>query len=664
MKNPKVRHAELVKEIARHDYLYHVLDRPEITDFEYDRLFSELLRLEQEHPELVTPDSPSQRVGSSPLEAFQKAEHRVPMVSLANSYSAEDILAFESRILKELNRKEPVEFLVEPKFDGLALELVYEKGLLVRAITRGDGLVGEDVTLNVKTIRSIPLRLVTDHPPNLLEVRGEVLMLKEDFLRLNLQQEEEGLPTFANPRNAAAGSVRQLDPKVTASRPLKFFAHGIGDKIGISFKTQSELVEHLGALGFATAKKLSKILPNAAQVVEFYQEFSKKRASLPFDVDGIVIKVNSTSLQEDLGFIARSPKWATAAKFQPEQAKTTIKNITVQVGRTGVLTPVAIMAPVRVGGVKITNATLHNIEELRRKDIRVGDTVWVHRAGDVIPEIVSVVLEERPPDTVPFEMPQNCPACGSEAKHLDGEIALRCTNKRCPAKLKASLIHFASKRALNIAGVGDRLIESLVDHGLLKNFADFFRLKKEDLLSLERQGDKSAENVLNSINKARKTTLARLIYALGIRYIGEQTAKLIADHFLTVEAFLKASPEDLRQIPEVGERVCEEILNWLRDEENIFLVKDLIRLGVEVEPPTRSTSGPLSGKSFMVTGTLPLRREEAHSFIEQNGGKILSSVSSKLDYLIVGDNPGSKLEKAKSLGVTILDWRTLKEMVR
>lgn len=663
----KKRHEELKKIISEHDYNYHVLDKPVISDYDYDQLYAELLKIEKAESGLDLSDSPSQRVGGSPLGAFEKVAHRRPMLSLANSYSPEEIVEFDERVRKFLKTDKTIEYFAEPKFDGLSMELVYENGHLVRAITRGDGATGEDVTQNIRTIKSIPLKLKTSHPPRLLEVRGEVLMFKADFAKLNEQQQENGQQTFANPRNAAAGTVRQLDSKIAASRPLRFFAYALGEVEGVEFKNQSEIGEYFAKVGIPTAPTLNpdlvRICGTADEAVNYYHDIEKARPKLAFDIDGIVIKANSVRLQDDLGLVARSPRWATAAKFKPEQAETVVESITVQVGRTGALTPVANMKPVRVGGVTVTNATLHNQEEIDRKDIRVGDTVVIQRAGDVIPEVVEVVLAKRPKNSEPFLIPSKCPACHSPVHKLEGEVVTRCTNPLCIAIVKESLKHFVARRAMNMDKIGDRLIETLVDQKLVTKFSDLFRLDKAQLLELDRQGEKSVENILKSIENSKQTTLARFIFALGIRFVGEQTAKHIADHFVTIENFLGAKEEDLLVIPEIGPKVAKALLEWLSNPKLIKDIKEMISLGVKFEAPKRSATGKLAGMSFLITGTLPVKRDDAKDFIEHNGGKILGSVSSKLNYLVVGDDPGSKLEKAQSLGVKVISWEELQAMV-
>jgi DNA ligase (NAD+) len=660
------RHEQLKQTLRHHDYRYHVLDQPEISDYEYDKLMHELLALEIENAEILdVSDSPSQRVGATPLDVFEKKPHRMPMLSLQNSYSTDDVRAFDERVKKFLRSDTPIDFYCEPKFDGLAVELIYEDGRLTGAVTRGDGTVGENVFQNIRTVKAIPLRLKGDKVPSLIEVRGEILMFKDEFRKLNEEQQEAGETPFANPRNAAAGSVRQLDPRITAQRPLRFFAHGLGTlEKGPQFKTQSGILEFLANQGLPVAGEGRVLISNDVdKVVEYYETFEKTRHKLPYDIDGIVVKVNSLELQADLGLVARSPRWATAVKFKPEQAQTKVETIHVQVGRTGALTPVAIMAPVKVGGVTVTNATLHNQDEIDRKDIRIGDTVVIQRAGDVIPEVVSVVLDKRPAKSKAFIIPPECPACGSEAHKHEDEVVLRCMNPLCPAKLKESLKHFVARRAMNIEKVGDKLIDALVDNGILQRFSDLFRLDKDLLLSLDRQGDKSSENILKNIEAAKEPTLARFIFALGIRFVGEQTAKALAQHYGTIENFLKADVDSLLTVPDVGPKVAVSIVEATSSPQLKKEIQQILKLGVRIQNPARALDGPLCGKSFVITGTLPVKRDDAKDFIEKNGGQIMSSVSKKLNFLVVGDDPGSKLEKAESLGVTVLSWEDLVKMV-
>ncbi len=686
--------ADLRQKINDYDYHYHVLDRPLISDREYDSLYGELAQIESEHPELVTPTSPTQRVGSEPLTKFEKIAHRIPMLSLQNSYDSEDLVAFDERVKKLKDSDKPTTYFCEPKFDGLAIELIYENGELVCALTRGDGAVGENVLGNVKTIKSIPLTLKTSKPPRLLEVRGEIIFLKKDFLDFNERLQEAGELTFANPRNAAAGTIRQLDPAITASRPLKLFSYAVGATEGISFGSQTEIETHLKELGLpalevsekpmdvfiANAKKyfktgdrkiiekLSQLPPLAVcahgikEVLDYYEFVRSIRHSLPFDIDGIVVKVNDLNLQDTLGFVARSPRWAVAAKYEPEQAETTVEDIAVQVGRTGALTPVAIMKPVKVGGVTITHATLHNQEEIDRKDVRVHDHVIVHRAGDVIPEVVSVIVEKRPKNSKRYSLPNKCPRCDHPVVQAEGEVVLRCVNALCPARLLESLKHFSARRAMNIEKLGDRQIETFVEKGFIKSFSDIYQLKKADLLSLERQGEKSVTNLLENIERSRKTTLSRFIYALGIRFVGEQTAKDLANYFATMEDLLETNEEELLKIEGIGPKLAKSILDTIKDKIFVKEVKKLLTF-ISYEQKAKPLSEKLNGKSFLITGTLPVKRDDAKDVIEKNGGKIVSSVSKNLDYLIVGDDPGSKLEKANALGIKILSWPELSKLL-
>lgn len=667
--NIKTRHNELKKIIQEHDDLYYMKDRPVIGDYEYDLIFNELLEIEKKNPDLDISDSPSQRVGGKAILQFKKIAHRKPMLSLSNSYSTDDILDFDLKVKKFLRSDSPVEYFAEPKLDGLSMELVYENGILVRALTRGDGEFGEDVTHNIRTIKSIPLVLKTKNPPKLLEVRGEVIIFKKDFVAMNLAYEEAGEDIFANPRNAAAGTVRQLDPKIAASRPLKFLAYALGEFEGISFKSQKNITEVLGTMGFPVLHErsdkniqLTICSSDPQDLINYYQLVQKYRPKLDFDIDGIVVKVNSLAEQDDLGLVARSPRWATAVKFKPEQVETIIEDIILQVGRTGAITPVAIMKPAKVGGVVITNATLHNQQEINRKDIRIGDTVCIQRAGDVIPEIVSVDLSKRPLHSTPFVISEVCPSCGKKAFKEESEAVLRCINPKCKAILKGEIKHFVSRRAMNVEKVGDKLIETLVDNNLINSFSDLYSLKKEQLLELERQGEKSVENIINSILNSKKSTLSKFIYSLGLRFVGEQTAKLLADHFMSIDAFLKATKEELESVPEIGPKVSSSILKSLENKIFIDEVNKLSTL-ITLEKASRNVDGPLAGKSFLITGTLPIKRDEAQEIIEKNGGKLLSGVSSKLTYLVIGDDPGSKLAKAQSLNVNIISWDELLKML-
>lgn len=657
----KRKHSELKTRVSYHNERYHTLDKPEISDYDFDQLFIELLNLESQYSDLDVSDSPTQRVGGDAIASFKKVDHRLPMISLSNSYNEDDIKDFNARIKKFLRNDKDVEYFAELKLDGLSIELVYEEGQLIRALTRGDGVTGEDVTHNVKTIKSIPLKITHK---KLLEVRGEILINKADFVEMNQAYEEAGQMVFANPRNAAAGTIRQLDPKIAASRPLNFYAYALGAYSGITFDSQSDIENKLAALKFPVmARKYTETTTSEDELIAYYHRINQHRAQLPFDIDGVVIKVNSLALQEDLGMVARSPRWATAVKFQPEQAQTVIENIVVQVGRTGALTPVAVMKPVKVGGVTITNATLHNQDEVDRKDVRIGDTVIVQRAGDVIPEVVQVILDKRPQKSEPFMISTICPACGSKASREPEEAVLRCQNSFCKAVLIGSLIHFVSRRAMNMEKVGDKLVEAFVEKELVTNFSDLYKLTAADIQTLERQGDKSVENILNSIEKSKQTTLARFIYALGIRFVGEQTAKLLADHYGTIENFMKTDAEELEKVPEIGEKVSSTILKWLHDKRMQAEVKTLAKF-MKFEAPKRKLNGKLSGMSFLVTGTLPVKRDVAHEKIEENGGKLLSGVSAKLSYLIVGEDPGSKVDKAQSVGVKIIAWEEFLELLK
>lgn len=662
----KSRHDKLVKEIREHDYAYFVLDQPRISDRDYDRLYQELLEIEQNFPELLTANSPSQRVGGTALSKFEKMPHKTPMLSLSNTYNIEEIVEFDKRIKKFLSTTDDIEYFCDLKFDGLAIELIYENGALVSALTRGDGVTGENVVSNIRTIRSIPLVLNGPNAPKSIEVRGEIIMHKEDFRTLNEQQQEAGEIPFANPRNAAAGTVRQLDPKIAATRPLKFYAYGLGESPFFKPKTLLEMYSGLKEFGFPIVQKnLFSLATGSDEVVNYYHHIQKMRHQLPFDIDGIVIKINRRSLQDELGFVARSPRWATAAKFEPERAQTTIENIIVQVGRTGALTPVAVMMPVEVGGVTVTHATLHNQDEVDRKDIRIGDTVIIHRAGDVIPEVVSVVLEKRPKKTAPFKIPKNCPICHEPTYQNPGEVVQRCLNPLCAARIKESLKHFVSRRAMNIEAIGDRLIDTLVDQKLLGSFSDIYRLTHDKLIELERQGEKSTKKILENINRSKDTTLARFIYALGMRFVGEQTAKLIAKKVRSVEAFCAVSTEDLLSIDGIGPKVAQAVTDELSKKPFISEIRALLQLGINPKSETGgSVSSLFAGKTFVITGTLPLDRDKVKDIIEAHGGKASGSVSKKTHFVLAGEEAGSKLDKARELGVPIIDWVKFQKMIK
>lgn len=650
-------HQRLIQELNRHNELYHKLDQPVITDLEYDQLFEKLLLIEKQHPELNKTNSPSQKAGFSVLDSFKKVSHRKPMLSLSNSYNDQDLIDFNDRIKKYLHTNENIEYFAELKLDGLSMELIYENGILVRALTRGDGFVGEDVTHNIMTIKSIPKKI--SHK-SLLEIRGEILILKKDFLEMNQQQIDLGLPEFANPRNAAAGTIRQLDSKIAARRPLQFYAYALGDYENINFESQENIELTFEKLGLQILN--SNLVCKSSDIndiIIYYNKINELRADLPFDIDGIVVKVNSLKMQNELGMIARSPRWATATKFKPTQAETRIESIQIQVGRTGALTPVAIMKPVKVGGVTITNATLHNQDEINRKDIRIGDFVFIQRAGDVIPEIVEVILSKRDINSVPFIIPHVCPACHTPSVKEPEDAVSRCPNILCEAIIIESIKHFVSRKAMNMEKIGDKLIESLVHKKIIFKFSDLYQLNSTSLAELERQGKKSIQNILASIEKSKSTTLAKFIYSLGIRFVGEQTAKLLADHYLDIQKFIYTNREELEKIPEIGPKVSISILNNLSNKNFIKEINTLIDSGIIFEKSHRNFDGALSGFSFLVTGTLSIKREQAQAIIESHGGKLLSSVSSKLSYLVVGDDPGSKIEKARTLNVKIITWDEL-----
>jgi DNA ligase (NAD+) len=650
--------AQLVSEIAQHDYQYYTLDAPTISDSEYDGLYRQLVDLEQKFPELITVDSPTQRVGGSVVGAFDSVTHRQAMLSLNNAFGDDELLAFDKRIRDGLGI-EQVEYAVEPKFDGLAITLTYENGLLVQGATRGDGYTGENVTHNLRTIRAIPARILTSRLPALLEVRGEVLMLKKDFEQLNFTQEKLGAKLFANPRNAAAGSLRQLDPKITASRPLHFFAYGLGETEGTpALNSHSEAMQYLADLHFPVSA-LRDVKQGAAGLLAYFHEIGAKRQNLPFDIDGVVYKVNQFNQQDELGFVSRAPRWAIAHKYPAEEATTLVEDITVQVGRTGAITPVARLKAVFVGGVTVTNATLHNEDEMRRKDIRIGDTVIVRRAGDVIPEVVSVDIAYRPITARLFSMPTVCPECGSHIERPADEAVARCTGGLfCPAQRKQAITHFASRRALDIEGLGEKLADQLVEANLVHHLDDIYKLDVATLAGLERMAQKSAQNVIDALDKSKHTTLARFIYGLGIRNVGEATAKDLAAHFGSLQALLDAPSGALLEVNDVGPIVAESILQFLSESHNRDVIKSMQDLGVTwpEKAGKQRAAGVLLGKTLVLTGTLPnLSRDAAQALIEAAGGKVSGSVSKKTDYIVAGAEAGSKLEKAQDLNVAIID---------
>jgi DNA ligase (NAD+) len=660
------RAATLRAELDQHNYSYYALDRPAISDGEYDRLFRELQELEARHPELVTPDSPTQRVGAQPLAEFAQVTHRTPMLSLNNAFSDEEITAFDKRAREGLDAA-TVEYAAEPKFDGLAISLVYADGRLVTAATRGDGYSGEDVTANLRTLRAIPLKLRETRPPVLLEVRGEVLMLRTDFERLNARQREQGEKEFVNPRNAAAGSLRQLDPRVTATRRLAFYAYGTGAPLAGSIRKHSQLLERLAELGFPVTAERA-VVHGVDGMLDYYRKIGERRAQLPFDIDGVVYKVNDLSAQNTLGFVSRAPRYAIAHKFPAEEATTVVEGIDVQVGRTGALTPVARLKPVFVGGVTVTNATLHNEDEVRRKDVRIGDTVVVRRAGDVIPEVARVVVDKRPPHTREFVLPERCPVCGSEVRRSAEEAIARCTaGLYCPAQRKQALLHFASRRAMDIEGLGDKLVEQLVDGKIVHTPADLYKLGIAKLAALERMAEKSATNIVAAIEKSKRTTLARFIYALGIRNVGESTAQDLARYFGSIERVATADAVALQQVPDVGPVVAQSIADFFAEPHNREVIEQLLAAGVSfAETASRQvdTANPVYGKTFVLTGALPtLTRDEAAQKIRDRGGKVSGSVSKKTDFVVAGADAGSKLDKARELGIAILDEAELLKLL-
>ncbi|HZP87706.1 MAG TPA: NAD-dependent DNA ligase LigA [Burkholderiales bacterium] len=653
------RAAWLRREIERHNYLYYVLDAPEIDDAQFDCLFQELQALETAHPELRTADSPTQRVGAPVQSELAPVRHAVPMLSLNNALDEEDVHVFDRRVRESLGIAS-VDYSAEPKFDGLAVSLLYVDGQFETGATRGDGYTGEDVSANLRTVRSIPLRLHAAKPPRLIEVRGEVIMLKKDFAALNAQQRARGEKEFVNPRNAAAGALRQLDPRVTASRSLHFFAYGIARHEGgaLPEDRHSRQLDYLDALHLPTSPK-RRVVPGIEGMLQYYAQIGTERSSLPYEIDGVVYKVDDLGQQARLGFVSRAPRFAIAHKFPAEEAITEVVDIIVQVGRTGALTPVARLKPVFVGGVTVTNATLHNEDEVRRKDVRIGDFVVVRRAGDVIPEVVRVLTDRRPAHAREFVMPSRCPICHSAVRRLEGEAVARCTaGLFCPAQRKQSLLHFASRRAMDVEGLGEKLVDQLVDARLVETPADLYRLDVPTLAALERMGEKSAANLVAAIDRSRHVSLARFIYALGIRNVGESTARDLAVHFGSLDALLQADVDALQEVPDVGPVVAQSIAAFFSEPHNRQVVAALRAAGVEpeIERPAGKKSAPLAGKVFVLTGTLPsLSRDEATALIEGAGGKVSSSVSKKTDYVVAGADPGSKYDKALALSVPVLD---------
>jgi DNA ligase (NAD+) len=666
MQDIKDRLESLKKIIQEHDHAYYLLDDPLISDHEYDSLFKELKKIESENPHLITLDSPTQRVGGRPLDEFKQIAHKKPMLSLGNAFGNDELNAFYKRVTETLDITD-IQFSAELKFDGLAISLFYENGFLKYAATRGDGLVGEDVTHNIKTMKVIPLRLRSNSPPKILELRGEVLMNKDDFLKLNEHQQEQNLKVFANPRNAAAGSLRQLDPAVTAKRKLQFFAYGLGEvDTSINFNYHSQMIDFIKDLGIPVSK-YSEIVQNNKDMEAYFQKILGQRNALPFDIDGIVFKVNSIKSQNNLGFVSKAPRWAIAYKFPAEEAETIVNDITVQVGRTGAITPVARLKPVFVSGVTVTNATLHNEDEMNRKDIRIGDSVMVRRAGDVVPEVVRVILEKRPNDAIKFSMPKQCPICGSDIERIDGEAAQRCTGQyKCNAQIKQGISHFISRKAMNIDGLGEKIVDQLFEQGMLKNIADIYKLDFNIIENMDRFGKKSVENLKESIEKSKKTTLGKFIYALGIRNVGEATSKELAVNFRSLDNLFNATVEDYLMVNDIGPIVAESLVQYFHNEINQKIIKSIIASGITwpALKKINAINSKLNNQTFVVTGTLnSLSRDEIKDLVEANGGKVSGSVSKKTSYVVVGDNPGSKADKASELGIPIITEINLMEML-
>ena len=648
---------KLREAINYHNYLYYVLDSPEISDSEYDRLMKELVDLENAYPDLITPDSPTQRVGAQPLEEFQSVTHSIPMLSLSNTETEEDTMEFDRRIKRflHLSEEESIEYVAEPKLDGLAVELVYEDGRIKVGSTRGDGFIGEDVTLNLRTIHTIPLTLLKTHEaiPDKLEVRGEVFIRLDDFRELNRHREDIGESLFANPRNAAAGSLRQLDSKITAKRPLDIFFYGSGEVINRKFETHWEILNTLKRWGLKT-NPLNKRCKGINEAIGFYKEIHAIRDSLEYEIDGIVIKVNSLDMQERLGAVARSPRWAIAYKFEPRQATTKILRIETQVGRTGILTPVAIMEPVRIGGVTVSRSTLHNQDEVDRKDVRIGDWVLIQRAGDVIPEVVKVITSKRNGEEKPFRIPDKCPVCGSEV--LKEDVYYRCTGINCPAQLKERIRHFGSRRAMDIEGLGEKLTEQLVDKLLVKNISDIYYLTKEQIAGLERMADKSAQNILDAIEKSKGQELPRVVYALGIRHVGEQIGKILANSFGNIEKLMSAMEDDLKDIESIGPEIAQSVVKFFNQKDNIREIERLRDAGVKFPPVQKIKGDKFKDNVFVFTGILrSFSRDEAKERVESHGAHVASSVSRNTDFVVAGEEPGTKVSKARELGVKIIN---------
>jgi DNA ligase (NAD+) len=659
----------LVKDLNYHSYRYYVLDSPVISDEEYDRLYFRLKDLEQKY-HYVLPDSPTQRIGAPPLDKFEKVKHSEPMLSLDNAFSLDEVEEFDKRLKRLLRSDEDIEYTVEPKYDGLAIELTYRDGLLFKASTRGDGYEGEDVTRNIKTIKSIPIKIrdISDLPDQ-IDIRGEVYMDILEFEKLNKQREKKGEPAFANPRNAAAGSVRQLDSSITASRNLHLACYGIGAIKGMDFETQFDFIQWLKKARFPTPAVVEKV-KGIGMVIKVVKKIEDRRNDFSFETDGAVIKVNEFDLQKQLGVKTREPRWAIAYKFAAHQGTTKILDIQGSVGRTGVITPFAIFDPVRIGGVTVSRSTLHNWDEMERKDIRIGDTVIVERAGDVIPHVIAVIKEKRTGRERAFPIPEKCPACGSKVVREEGEVAVRCIGLNCPAQVQEKIIHFASRGAMDIEGLGEKSVELLYSHGLISHFVDIYKLKKEDLLKLPRFAEKSSQNLIDSIEKSKRTTLARFLFALGIIHVGEYASKILAKHFEKIEDLYHVSSEAIVQIRQMGEKIADSVSAFFDDRENLQTLDELKKLGLKISNPDYEGKGadkeekPLEGITIVITGTLPKPRNEVEEYIENLGGRAASSVSPNTDYVVVGENPGSKFRKARSLGVKTVSYEELLKLTK
>ena len=665
MTNKKDSISELRKQINNHNYQYYILDNPIISDYEYDSLMRELQDLEKKYPDLITQDSPTQRVGASPLDAFDSVDHSIPMLSLENAMNSEELFQYYERTKRGLQTDLDIDFIAEPKLDGIGVELVYENGLFTYGLTRGDGIKGENITQNLKTIKAIPLSIRTEKfsAPELLEVRGEVFMEKDKFKIFNDNRLKNEQPIFANPRNAAAGSLRQLDSSITASRPLSIYCYEPGKINGRKFDNHIDFLSTLTDWGFPVNREI-KLVKNLEGIISYHKKLEEKRSSLPYEIDGTVFKVNNIKQREILGLRSRSPRWAIAGKFKAEQVTSVVVDIIASIGRTGAVTPVAKLKPVSVGGVIVTNATLHNQDEIDRKDVRIGDTVLVQRAGDVIPEVVKIIANKRPSGTTKYILPSECPVCGKEVKRPKDESVTRCNNPLCPAQTKGRIKHFISKGGLDIEGFGDKLVDQLVDKNLLKTFDDVFKLNFDDLESLDRMAEKSAQNVISAINDSKKTTFSKFIYALGIRNVGAHLSKVLEEKFESdIGKFQKASIEELEEINEVGPIVAEAIVNFWSNETNLNMVNECFRYGVSFYQK-KLESQNLSGLSFVFTGTLKtIKRSEAKNYVESHGGHLSSSVSKNTDFLVAGNSSGSKLKKAQDLNIKIIDELKFLEMV-